>query len=80
MNHHPSGRSLAGILMIMALIALWAVLVASLAPLVGKLNALVQAAFYLIMGLAWIIPLKPLLRWTQTGAWFPTGKDEPPVE
>jgi hypothetical protein len=28
----------------------------------------VQAPFYLIMGVAWIVPLKPLVRWMQTGA------------
>lgn len=49
------------------LIVLWAALVASLARTVGAWPVLVQAAFYLLMGLAWIIPLKPLVRWMQTG-------------
>ena len=25
------------------------------------------AAFYLVAGIAWILPLKPLLRWMETG-------------
>jgi hypothetical protein len=65
----PSGRKLAGIAIIMLLILIWAALVASLAPVIGKLPILVQGAFYLVMGIAWIIPLKPLLRWTETGRW-----------
>jgi predicted membrane channel-forming protein YqfA (hemolysin III family) len=65
----PSSRKLAGIVVILLLIALWAVLVASLAPLVGRWPILVQAPFYLAMGLAWIIPLKPLIRWIETGRW-----------
>jgi predicted membrane channel-forming protein YqfA (hemolysin III family) len=66
---HPSVRKLAGIAIILALIVVWAVLVASLAPVVGKSPILVQGAFYLVMGLAWIAPLKPLIRWIETGAW-----------
>lgn len=65
----PSSRKAAGIAVILLLILAWAVLVASLAPVVGGWPVLVQAAFYLIMGLAWIIPLKPLIRWSQTGRW-----------
>jgi hypothetical protein len=69
----PSARKLAGIALIVLLIVLWAALVASLAPIVGKWPILVQGAFYLVMGIAWIIPLKPLLRWSQTGRWRAPG-------
>ena len=64
----PSLRKLAGIAMIVALIVLWAALVASLAPFVGKWPALVQAPYYLFVGVAWAMPLKPLIRWIQTGS------------
>jgi predicted membrane channel-forming protein YqfA (hemolysin III family) len=65
----PPTRKLAGIALILLLIALWATFVASFAPLVSAWPILVQAPFYLIVGLAWIIPLKPLIRWSQTGRW-----------
>jgi len=64
----PSPRKLAGIALIAALIALWAAFVASLAPLVGQWPVLIQALYYLFMGVAWVIPLKPLVRWAQTGS------------
>jgi hypothetical protein len=64
----PSSRTLAGIALILLLIVLWAAFVASLAQVVGAWPVLVQAPFYLIMGIAWIIPLKPLIRWIQTGS------------
>jgi uncharacterized membrane protein YuzA (DUF378 family) len=54
--------------MILLLILIWAGLVASLAQLVGTWPVIVQALFYLVMGIAWIIPLKPLVRWMQTGS------------
>jgi hypothetical protein len=65
----PSARKALGIVAILLLILLWAGLVVSLAPMVGRWPVLVQAPFYLIMGRAWITPLKPLVRWSQTGRW-----------
>ena len=74
--HNPSWRKLAGILIILSLILIWAILVASLAPVVGRWPGFVQAAFYLFMGIVWIIPLKPLIRWTETGRWRAPSKAE----
>ncbi|HEU5285912.1 MAG TPA: DUF2842 domain-containing protein [Sphingomicrobium sp.] len=65
----PSWRKGAGIAAIVLLILIWAALVASLAPMIGNWPILVQGAFYLVTGIVWIIPLKPLLRWAETGRW-----------
>lgn len=54
--------------MILLLIVVWAAFVASLARIVGGWPILVQAPFYLVMGIVWIVPLKPLVRWIQTGS------------
>ena len=70
----PSTRTLAGIALILLLIVVWAALVASLARFVGGWPILVQAPFYLIMGMVWIIPLKPLVRWMQTGRFRDSGR------
>ena len=64
----PSFRKLAGIAAILLLIAVWASFVAALAPFVGRWPVLAQAPFYLVMGMVWIVPLKPLLRWIETGS------------
>ena len=66
---NPSWRTGIGIALILLLIVLWAAFVASLAQTVSRWPILVQAPFYLVMGLGWIIPLKPLIRWSQTGRW-----------
>ena len=63
----PTWRKPAGIFAIIGLIAVWAVLIASLAGEVGKWPILLQAIFYLIAGIAWVLPLKPLLKWMETG-------------
>ena len=65
----PSWRKAAGIALILLLILVWAGLVAAMAGTVGRWPVLVQAPFYLFMGIAWIMPLKPLIRWMETGAW-----------
>lgn len=64
----PSIRKLAGAGLILLLIGVWAAFVATLAQVVGRWPVLVQAAFYLFMGIVWIIPLKPLVRWIETGS------------
>jgi len=51
------------------LIVVWATFVASLAQIVGRWPILLQAPFYLAMGLLWIVPLRPLIRWIETGRW-----------
>ncbi len=53
--------------MILTLITVWAVMIASFSTLVSGWPVLVQGVFYLIAGIAWILPLKPLLKWMETG-------------
>ena len=69
--HQPSWRKPAGIFAILALIAIWAMLVVSLSGTVSQWPILMQAIFYLVAGIAWILPLKPLLRWMETGRFRP---------
>jgi hypothetical protein len=63
----PSWRKPVGVFAILALIGVWAALIASLSTTVGSWPVLVQALFYLVAGIVWILPLKPLLRWIETG-------------
>ena len=63
----PTWRKPFGALFILALIALWAVLVVSLSHVVGGWPIWGQTLFYVGTGMIWITPLKPLLRWMETG-------------
>jgi Protein of unknown function (DUF2842) len=65
----PSWRKPAGALAIVGLILVWVVLVASFSGQIGALPILVQTLIYLLLGIVWIVPLKPLLRWMETGRW-----------
>jgi hypothetical protein len=64
----PSSRKLVGIAAILLVIVLLMTFVAALAQVVWRWPVLVQAAFYLFMGIVWILPLKPLVRWIETGS------------
>jgi Protein of unknown function (DUF2842) len=63
----PSWRKPVGMLGILAYVTLWAVGIASLSAIVGDWHVLIQAVFYLIAGIIWIMPLKPVLKWMETG-------------
>lgn len=64
----PNWRKPVGMLLILAIIAIWAVLVASLSGVVGSWAWPLQLLFYLVAGIVWIAPLKPLLRWMESGS------------
>ena len=70
----PRWRPTAGIFMILGIIVVWAALIASLSEVVTAWPWPVQALFYIVAGVVWIFPLKPILRWSETGRW----RDEPP--
>ncbi|UZK70176.1 DUF2842 domain-containing protein [Sphingomonas sp. S1-29] len=66
---NPSWRKPAGMFAILALILVWVVLVASFAGTISQLHWTLQAIVYLVTGIVWILPLKPLLRWMELGTW-----------
>ena len=65
----PSWRKPAGIFLILLLILMWSVAVATLAGRLAGWPWPLEALFFLVVGIAWILPLKPLVRWMQTGKW-----------
>lgn len=65
----PSWRKPAGMIAILVLIVLWCALIVSFASVVGAWHWSAQMLFYLVTGIVWITPLKPLLRWMETGRW-----------
>jgi len=69
MRVEPSWRQLFGIFLILALIAGWAMLVVRGAELIAGAPRWALAFYYIAAGLVWILPLKPLLRWMETGKW-----------
>ena len=71
----PSWRKPFGMFLILLLITVWAIIVASVADPISTLPHWVQAVVYVVAGLVWITPLKPLLRWMELGRF---GGSQPP--
>jgi len=56
-------RTLIGLFAIIALIGVWALLIAAFANFIAPWPIWAQTLFYLVAGLAWLLPLRPLLVW-----------------
>lgn len=69
--HQPSWRKPVGMLAIVTLIALWAIMVGSLSGPIGALPMWAQVPVYVVLGIVWIwvLPLRRLLAWMETGRW-----------
>lgn len=70
----PSWRKPVGMIAILTLISVWVFLIVSLSGYIGQIHILAQAVVYLIAGVVWIAPLKPLMMWMETGSFkAPSG-------
>ena len=69
MKNAPSWRKPAGMFLILSLILFWAGLVMQLSGPIARLPVLLQTLIYCLLGIVWILPLKPLLRWMELGRW-----------
>lgn len=59
----PRWRTPVGIFTILLLIVVWSVLIVAVSGPVLRLPWPVQLLFFLVAGIVWILPLKPLIRW-----------------
>ena len=70
----PSWRKPVGILGLLAYLAVYALVIASFADALSALPMPVTFLAYLVAGIAWILPLKPLFLWMNTGRWTHPGE------
>ena len=66
---NPSWRKPVGMFLILGIIAVWTVIIASMSQIIGQLPGWAQLVIYAVAGIVWILPLKPLLAWMETGKW-----------
>jgi hypothetical protein len=70
----PSWRKPVGILGLLVYLAVYALIIASFADILSALPMPVTFLAYLVAGVAWILPLKPLFLWMNTGRWTHPGE------
>ena len=69
MRTKPTWRIPVGILALLLALAVYALAIEALSPWIGALPALAQAPIYLVLGVAWLLPLRRYLIWMETGRW-----------
>ncbi len=74
-GQRPSWRKPVGMLAILALISVWVFAIVSLSGYIGQIHVLAQAFVYLIAGIVWIAPLRPLMIWMETGSFRASSGD-----
>jgi hypothetical protein len=61
---HVRLRKLIGAILLIVLVSLWSLLAMALAQApVIRAHGVVEALYYVIAGLAWVLPAMPLVRW-----------------
>jgi drug/metabolite transporter (DMT)-like permease len=73
MRDQPTWRIPAGVLLLLGGLALYAVGVVLLSPLIERLPVLAQTVVYLVLGIVWLLPLRRFLIWMETGRFSPPG-------
>jgi hypothetical protein len=70
MRETPTWRIPLGIIgLFLALLAYGAIIAVYLAEPISALPGWLQAIIYLVLGVIWLLPLKPFLIWMETGRW-----------
>ncbi len=64
----PTWRKPAGMLAILLIILVWARIIVSASDFIGTLNIAIQSIIYLVAGIVWIAPMRPLMIWMETGS------------
>jgi hypothetical protein len=63
----PTWRKPIGIIALLLGLLLYLGVVAGASGMIGRLPVLVQAVVYMVLGIAWILPLRRFLIWMETG-------------
>lgn len=70
MRTEPTWRIPVGLLLLVAVLLLYALLVAVfVAPFLSGWPVLVQVPVYLVLGIVWLLPLRRFMIWMETGRW-----------
>ena len=69
MRNRPTLRIPLGILALLLGLAVYALGVMWASQWIGQLPILLQALVYLVLGVAWLLPMRRLLIWMETGRW-----------
>lgn len=70
-EYRPTWRKPVGILLLMAAVALYIIAVVTLIAPISRWPVLLQVPVYVVLGVAWLLPLRRYLIWMETGRFRP---------
>ena len=77
MRDQPTLRIPFGILALLTGLAVYAGAVMWASQWIGRLPVWAQTIVYLVLGVAWLLPLRRFLIWMETGSWkVPSGASD----
>ncbi len=65
----PSWRKPAGILGLLLYLVVYAIVVSQFGTALAALPTVIEVIAYMLLGVLWIAPLRPLFLWMNTGQW-----------
>ncbi|HEY7808132.1 MAG TPA: DUF2842 domain-containing protein [Croceibacterium sp.] len=69
MRTEPTLRIPLGILALLATLAVYAGVIVWASRWIGRLPVWAQTLVYLVLGVAWLLPLRRFFIWMETGRW-----------
>jgi hypothetical protein len=69
MREKPTLRIPLGILALLFVLAIYVLAAVWASQWIERLPVLAQAVVYLVLGVAWLLPLRRFLIWMETGRW-----------
>lgn len=69
MRDKPTWRIPVGILGLLTALAIYALGVMWASLWIGGMHVALQTVIYLVLGVAWLLPLRNFLIWMETGRW-----------
>jgi hypothetical protein len=77
MRTEPTLRIPLGVLALLAGLSVYAGVVMWASQWIGRLPIWAQTIVYLVLGVAWLLPLRRFLIWMETGSWkAPSGASD----
>lgn len=70
MRNQPTWRIPVGLLALLFALTAYGLVIARYVPeVIGGWPALAQTLVYIVLGLAWLVPMGGFLKWMETGRW-----------
>ena len=71
----PNWRKPVGMILMLLFLVLWSGVAVNIIDWLEGVNFWLQLPVYIFLGIAWIFPIRPFLRWMNTGSFRKTSQD-----